>query len=210
MDRLFRQITPREKAKRVSHLEVKAIVNDAVGTVSLTDIMVQEGTQLSGYWTETREMLRKLREDGLPAPSKHFNAIVRGRQTLVIPNRGVYWKVIADNPVVVTTAIDFTTLARTSIPVGMQISHFYRTRHLWYASALVPGDIFEFLASTRRVAHNGVLTLNYSGFYHQIAAGNSRFNIDLMVEGSTIRPQPAVRILVAIQEWELASGGERM
>ena len=209
MKRLFRVIEPQEKAKKVARLDIRATVQDATGTVSLTDLMLQEGAQLSGHLPATREMLRKLRENGQPAAPKHFNAIVRGRKTLVIPNRGAYWSVELGTPVV-TTAIDFTALAKTAVPAGMRFSHFHRTRQLAYGNALAVGDTFEFLASKRHVAHNGTPTRYYTGFYHQCAAGNSRFNVDLMTEGATIRPQPAVRLLVEIQEWELASGGRRL
>jgi len=209
MKRYFSQIEINERAKRVQRIDLKVVTQNATGTVSLTDVMFQEGAQLSGHLPATREMLRKLRENGQPAVPKHFNAIVRGRKTLVIPNRGAYWSVELGTPVV-TTAIDFTALAKTAVPAGMRFSHFHRTRQLAYGNALAVGDTFEFLASKRHVAHNGTPTRYYTGFYHQCAAGNSRFNVDLMTEGATIRPQPAVRLLVEIQEWELASGGRRL
>jgi hypothetical protein len=209
MKRLFKVIEPQEKTKKVARVDIRATVQNSTGTVALTDMMLQEGAQLSGHLPATREMLRKLREDGLPAVPKHFNALVRGRQTLIIPNRGKYWSVVLGTPVV-TTAIDFTVWAKTAIPAGMRFSHFYRTRQFAYGNALAAGDVFEFLASRRRVAHNGTPTGYYTGFYHQCAAGNSRFNVDLMTEGATIRPQPAARLLVEIQEWELASGGRRL
>lgn len=209
MERLFKQFEPQEKAKKVARVDVKAIVQNATGVVTLTDLMFQDGAQLSGHMPATREMLQKLRQDGQPAAPKHFNAVVRGRETLIIPNRGSYWRVPVGTPVV-TTSIDFTVLAKTAVPVGMQFSHFHRTRRLRYGNALAAGDVFEFLASQRKVAHNGVLTRNYTGFYHQCAAGNSRFNIDLMADGATTRPQPTARVLIEIQEYELASGGRRL
>lgn len=209
MRRYFKRIDIGEPEKRVQRLELRAVAENTTGAVTVTDLMLQEGAQVSGHTPAAREMLRKLREDGQPAAPKHFNALVRGRQTLIVPNRGAYLKVPLGTPVV-TTAVDFTVLAKTAIPAGMRFSHFYRTRWLAYDNALQPGDTFEFLASQRRVAHNGVPTRAYVGFYHQCAAGNSRFNIDLMAEGAAIRPQPAARVLIEIQEWELASGGRRL
>ena len=209
MKRYFKQFEIKEKGKRVQRIDFRAVVQDATGVLTLTDLMLQEGAQFSGHLPATREMLRKLRENALPAAPKHFNAIVRGRQTVIIPNRGAYWSVVLGTPVV-TTAIDFTALAKTAVPAGMRFSHFYRTRQFAYGNALAAGDVFEFLASKRRVTYNGTPTGYYTGFYHQCAAGNSRFNLDLMTEGATIRPQPAARLLVEIQEWELASGGRRL
>ena len=209
MERLFKQIELEEEAKRVQKIDFKAVIENATGTVTLTDLMLQDGAQVTGHMPATREMLQKLREDSQPAAPKYFNAIVRGRQTLIVPNRGAYWSVPIGTPVV-TTAIDFTVLAKTAIPAGMQFSHFHRTRQFAYGSSLSAGDTFEFLSSQRKVAHNGVPTRYYTGFYHQCAAGNSRFNIDLMVEGAATRPQPTARVLIEIQEWELASGGRML
>lgn len=209
MKRYFKPLEIEEQDKRVQKIDFTVVVENATGTVTLTDLMLQEGAQVSGHLPATIEMLRKLREDELPAAPKHFNALVRGRQTLVVPNRGAYLKVPLGTPVV-TTPIDFTVLATTAVPAGMRFSHFYRTRWLEYGNPLSAGDTFEFLASQRRVAHNGVPTGYYTGFYHRCAAGNSRFNIDLMAEEATIRPQPAARVLVEIQEWELATGGRRL
>ena len=209
MKRYFKQFEIKEKGKRVQRIDFRAVAQDTTGVLTLTDLMLQEGAQFSGHLPATREMLRKLRENALPAVPKHFNAIVRGRKTLVIPNRGAYWSVELGTPVV-TTAIDFTALAKTAVPAGMRFSHFYRTRQFAYGNALAAGDSFEFRAGKRRVAHNGAPAKDYTGLFHQCAAGNSRFNIDLMTEGAGIRPQPAARVLIEIQEWELASGGKRL
>lgn len=209
MKRYFKQLELKEKGKRVQRIDFRAVAQDATGILTMTDLMLQEGAQLSGHLPATREMLRRLRENALPAAPKHFNVLVRGRQTVTIPNRGAYWSVVLGTPVV-TTAVDFTALAKTAVPAGMRFSHFYRTRQFAYGNALVAGDTFEFMASIRRVAHNGTPTRNYTGFFHQCAAGNQRFNIELMAEGVTIRAQPAARVLIEIQEGELASGGKRL
>ena len=209
MKRYFKQIDVGKPEKRVSQITLRAIVENASGAVTVTDFMLQDGVQLTGHIPATREMLRKLRESGQPAAPKHFNAVIRGRKTVIIPNRGAYWSVVLGTPVV-TTALDITGLARTGVPAGMRYSHFYRTRQFVYGKALVAGDTFEFLASKRRVAHNGTPTGYYTGFYHQCAAGNARFNVELMAEGATIRPQPSVGLLIEIQEWELAGGGRRL
>lgn len=209
MRRFFNRIDIKEKSKRVQRVDFRAVAQNFSGTITLTDLMLQEGALLSGHLPATREMLRRLRENNLPAAPKFFNALARGRQTLIIPNRGA-WRTVAPDTPVVTTSIDFTVMAKTAIPAGMQFSHFYRTRRLTYGNPLIAGNTFEFLASQRVVRHNGIPTRFYTGFFHQCAAGNSRFNIDLMSEDAIIRPQPTARILVELQEWELASGGRRL
>lgn len=209
MQRYFKRISIGEPTKRVSRVDYKLVVHDAAGSVNVTDTMLQDGAQVTGHIPATREMLRKLRENALPAAPKHFNAILRGRQTLIIPNRGAYWSVVPETPVV-TTAIDFSMLAKTAMPSGMRFSHFYRTRQLAVGGALATGDTLEVQASQRRIVYNGTPIANYVGSFLQCAAGNARFNFDLMAEGATIRPQPAARLLVEIQEWELATGGRRL
>ena len=196
------------RAKRVSRLDFRAVVADATGRVRLTDLMLQEGREASGHVPATREMLRKLREDAVPAMPKHFNAVVRGRRVIIVPNRGRYWSIVPDAPVV-TTPIDFTIFAKDAVPAEMSLSHHYRTRWFVYNNPLNAGDVFEFLASKRCVTHNGIPAGNYTGLFHQCAAGNSRFNIDL-VQAGTARPHPSARVLVEIQEWELGSGGRRL
>lgn len=197
-----------ERAKRVSKIDFRAVVEDAAGRVRLTDLMLQEGRTLSGHVPATREMLRKLREDSAPAMPKHFNAVVRGRRIIIVPNRGRFWSIVPDAPVV-TTPIDFTIFAKDAVPAGMSLSHHYRTRWFVYNNPLGAGDVFEFLASRRRVTHNGISAGNYTGLFHQCAAGNSRFNVDL-VQAGTERPHPSARVLIEIQELELASGGRRL
>lgn len=210
--RLYKIITPSEHNKRVSSLKIKAVVEDVTGEVYLTDVQVQGGARLSGYHTNTKEMLRKLREDGLPAAPKHFNAVIRGRKTIVIPNRGEYLKVALDAPVV-TAPIDFTLWAKQAIAAGLEFSHFYRTRRFTYLAALAAGDKLEFLATTWQVKHNDVIKLNkldYVGLFHECPAGDTRFNVDLIQETSTERPQPSARFLVEIQEWEKDKGALRL
>ena len=209
MKRYFKRIEVGASEKRVGRIDLRAVAENASGVVTVTDLMLQDGAQLTGHLPATREMLRRLRENNQPSAPKHFNAVIRGRKTVIIPNRGAYWSVVLGTPVV-TTALDITAQARTGVPAGMRYSHFYRTRQFVYTSALAAGDKLEFLASERRVAHNDIPTRDYVGSYHQCAAGNARFNVELMAEGATIRPQPSVGLLIEIQEWELAGGGRRL
>ena len=207
--RLYKIVTPSEHNKRVSSVKIKAVLEDATGEVYMTDVQVQGGARLSGYHTNTKEMLRKLREDGLPAAPKHFNAVIRGRKTIVIPNRGEHLKVALGAPVV-TAPIDFTLWTKQAIAAGLQFSHFFRTRKFIYLGALAAGDKLEFLATTWLVKHNDVINRNYVGLFHQCPAGDSRFNVDLIEETFTERPQPSARLLVEIQEWEKDKGALRL
>jgi hypothetical protein len=153
-------------------------------------------------------MLRKLREEGQPAQPKFFNAVVRGRKTVIIPNRGEYLKVDTDAPVV-TAPVNITLLAKQNIPMDMSMSHFYRTRKFFYKNNIAAGDSLEFLATDWKVNHNGEAKTKYQdwqGLFFECAKGDSRFNIDLISEDSDLRPQPSARILIDMQEWEADKG----
>lgn len=207
-DRQLLLVIPTDKTKRVSWLQCKAILEDVTGEINITDFMFQDGMKYIGHISYTEEMLRKLRENNLPVAPKYFNAVIRGRKTIIIPNRGERLKVALDAPVV-TAPIDFTLWAKQVIEAGLQFSHFYRTRIFTYLNALAIGDKLEFLATAWQVKHNDILKtklVDYKGLYHECAAGDSRFNIDLIPEESIERPQPSARVLVDIQEWEKDKG----
>ena len=199
---------PINRRKRVSWLQCKSVVNDVTGEVDITDLMLQDGAKLSGYMVNTKEMLRKLREYDLPAESKFFNAVIRGRKTVIIPNRGETIKVSPYAPVV-TAPVNFTLWATQVLAAGIQFSHFYRTRIFNYLNALAAEDKLEFSATGWQVKHNDAVKTkitDYNGLFFEIAAGDSHFNIDLISEESTERPQPSARILVDVQEWEKDKG----
>lgn len=207
-DRQLLLVIPTDKTKRVSQLQCKAILEDITGELNITDFMFQDGMKYIGHISYTKEMLLKLREYNLPAAPKYFNAVIRGRKTIVIPNRGEHLKVDLDAPVV-TAPIDFTLWAKQVIEAGLQFSHFYRTRIFTYLNSLAGEDKLEFLAIAWQVKHNDVLKtklVDYDGLYHECPAGDSRFNIDLISEEATERPQPSARVLIDIQEWEKDKG----
>ncbi len=199
---------PINRRKRVSWLQCKSIMADTTGEVNITDLMLQDGAKLSGYMVNTKEMLRKLREYDLPTESKFFNVVIRGRKTVIIPNRGETIKVSPYAPVV-TAPINFTLWAIQALAAGIQFSHFYRTRIFNYLNTLDAEDKLEFLATAWQVKHNDAVKTkitDYNGLFFEIAAGDGHFNIDLIPEEFTERPQPSARILVDIQEWEKDKG----
>lgn len=207
-DRPVLLIIPTYGRKRVLSIKCKAVLQDVAGEINLTDLIVQDGIKSAGYITNTEEMLRKLREDGQPTIQKFFNAVVRGRKTIIVPNRGEYLKIALDAPVV-TAPIDFTLWAKQNIGENLKISHFYRTRIFTYLNSLEAGNKLEFLAMDWQVKHNDVVKtklVDYEGLFHECPAGDSRFNIDLISEESTQRSQPSVRVLIDIQEWEKSRG----
>ena len=190
----FFQRVPTEKGKRVVRVDVKLVANDFSGDIWFTDVMFQDGATLTGYVPAAREMhLRRRDASGNIVTKRHYNAVLRGQNALVVPNRGS-----------ITTAMDITLWPQDSLPSGSVVmSHGWRTRTFTINEPLSPGDEYRFYASTRTVAKNGVPTSKYSGFYFQCPCGDAKFNIDLPGKASA-------RALLEFEEWDRGIGGKRL
>jgi len=174
--------------------------------------MLQDGEQLTGYSQNTKEMLQKLRESGSPAPLKHFNAVIRGRRTLIIPNRGAYW-LVEPEAVIVPTALDFHIRAKESLTRGIALWQDQLTRAFSFPEELARNQELEVIGTGRRVLKNGTLTQGFRGDFLYAAWGNPRFPVSFLGHDAgqaAPRPEPSARVLVELQEWQLAEGGRRI
>ena len=97
----FTEIISKKKPKRIVNITVKPVVTDCTGKFWFTDLMFQEGTQLSGYVINTETMLKNyVTNDEYAVTEKRFyNGIVRGSATCIILNNGktstgLDWKII--------------------------------------------------------------------------------------------------------------------
>lgn len=196
-----------EEAKRVASIRVNALMSDAAGSLLLTDVMLQEGKHLTGYSQNTKEMLQKLRENGSPAQPKHYNAVVRGAKTIIIPNRGNYWAVDIE-AVIVPTAIDLRIRAKENLPIGIALGQDRLTRLFYFPRALASNQELEVIGTERRVLQNGS-PVHFKGQFMYAARGNPRFPVNLRGE-VVLRPEPSARVLIELQEWQLAEGGKRI
>ncbi|MBS4008173.1 MAG: hypothetical protein KGZ45_07080 [Clostridium sp.] len=200
-----------EEGKRVASIRVDTVMSDAVGFFSFTDVMLQEGKHLTGYSQNTKEMLQKLRENGSPSPPKHYNAVVRGAKTLIIPNRGAYWAV-EPGAVIVPTALDFHIMAKENLSKGVALGQDRLTRLFYFPQALASNQELAVIGTERRVLQNGS-PVQFKGRFLYAAWGNPRFPVTLLGLGAgqaTLRPEPSARVLVTLQEWQLAEGGKRI
>ncbi|MDW7651324.1 MAG: hypothetical protein SCM57_08320 [Bacillota bacterium] len=210
MERYFYRFEP-EEGKKVDSIEIRATISDAVGSFSFTDIMLQEGRHLTGYSQDTREMLQKLREDSSPAQPKHYNAVVRGTKTLIIPNRGAYWAVEPD-AVIVPTALDFQIKHKENLPRGIALGQDRLTRLFYLPGMLQGNDTLEVVGTEAKVLKNGV-PAQFRGQFLYAAWGNPRFPVTLQgleEEQEALRPEPSARVFIELQEWQLAEGGKRI
>lgn len=211
MERYYYRFEP-EEGKKVDSIEIRATISDAVGSFSFTDIMLQEGRHLTGYSQNTREMLQKLREDSSPAQPKHYNAVVRGTKTLIIPNRGAYWAVEPD-AVIVPTALDFQIKHKENLPRGIALGQDRLTRLFYFPGELDSSQELQIIGTERQVLFNGAPAQSFRGQFLYAAWGNPRFPATLQgleEEQETLRPEPSARVLIEFQEWQLAEGGKRI
>lgn len=67
---------------------IKPLLTDMAGTIWLTDLMLQEGDRVTGFYPHTEIMLQKEREGGVAKEPVWYNGIVRGQETLILFNLG--------------------------------------------------------------------------------------------------------------------------
>jgi len=200
-----------EEGKRVASIRAQAVMSDAAGSFSFTDVMLQEGKHLTGYSQNSKEMLQKLRENASPAQPKHYNAVVRGAKTLIVPNRGSYWAV-EPGAVIVPTALDFRLRAKENLSKGITLGQDRLTRLFYFPQVLANNQELELIGTERQVLQNGS-PVQFKGRFLYAAWGNPRFPVALLGldEGqAALRPEPSARVLVELQEWQLSEGGKRI
>ena len=201
-----------EEGKRVASIRVDGVMSDAAGSFLFTDVMLQEGKHLTGYSQNTKEMLQKLRENGAPAQPKHYNAVVRGAKTLIVPNRGAYWAV-EPGAVIVPTALDFYLRAKENLSKGIALGQDRLTRLFYFSQVLASNQELEIIGTARQVLFDGAPAQSFKGHFLYAAWGNPRFPVTLLgldAGQAAPRPEPSVRALIEFQEWQLAGGGKRI
>ena len=200
-----------EEGRRVASIRAQAVISDAAGSFLFTDVMLQEGKHLTGYSQNTKELLQKLRENGSPAQPKHYNAVVRGAKTLIVPNRGFYWAV-EPGAVIVPTALDFRLMAKDNLSKGIALGQDRLTRLFYFPQALASNQELAVIGTERQVLQNGI-PVHFKGRFLYAAWGNPRFPVTLLgldAGQATLRPEPSAMVLVTLQEWQLAEGGKRI
>lgn len=199
--RYFAGFSPK---KRVVSAEVRFIVQDVEADIRITDIMLQDGTHLTGYVPANIEMLK--REPGVTF--RHFNAVVRGKAIVTVFNRAPAEQ--DDITKRVTGGLDYTIRPLWDLPAGaVRLYHFYRTRTFKLNRGLKAGDELYFSATKRITTINGVPIAEWEGYYHTIPAGYGRYEIEL-VDPETEEPKGAAYVLFEVDTWLKGVGGERM
>lgn len=207
--------------KKVAKIEFSVVVENAEGTVWVTDTKFQDGAFATGWDPNTKEVMENWEDTEV----KHYNAIVRGQKGLYIPNSGdtmgyANWTVIADTDIPKPkTPDDGTWKGWYSIEFGT----LHRTRNLRMNGPVAKGDKFEFWNNPRRIAKNDVYFGQYMGFFLGAPAGDMYMLVSLPGEQ---RPADAydktsryvaepqtdkrVRVLLGVTPRWLAEGGKRV
>ncbi len=178
----------KKSESRVVSVTVKPILKDMSGIVWLTDLMLQEGDRLTGFLPHTETLLKKHSVDGVVREPVWYNAIVRGKETLVLFNLG---KTAAGLDIKLYPKTD---LAEGSVTiaqgVGGQWAHF--------PGALLAGDELDIDTLKRTSTKNGQ-PFTKEGFYQYSAVWDSKHIVD-------VGEKKSARLLFTLQEME--DGGD--
>lgn len=178
------EVIRKHENKRVVSVTVTPTITDCSGRLWVTDLMLQEGSALSGYAPHTEVMLRKFRENGAVKPPVWYNGVVRSKETVILFNLG---KTSAPLDVHIYPKSDMTagTVKLCQGAGGQWVS---------FPNALAAEDDLALLASTRECTRNGAPERK-DGFYQYSAAWDSKH----IVEVESGKP---AQVLFEMQEME--------
>ena len=157
--------------KKVTGIHVGIRLYHATGDLSLTDMVFQEGPNLTGYAANTAELLVNT------GNRRRVNAVVHSNETLVLLNKGT----AACGLNVQGTALENCT--------AVELSQGYGGQKLSVGNMLV-GDTLTVDSGYYTVSGNG-MTVEKTGFFPYVLDGISRH---------TIQSEGAMRLLFDFQE----------
>lgn len=213
MNRFLRYLAKIEPKKPVQSIQVQLLARDFTGTIHATDIQLQGGGMLTGWAPNTEEMLARARDsNGNIVPPKHFNALIRGSNMVIIPNTGGITATVDQNGNLIiytppntpaTTGLDVNmqTIKPTTGPVQLQT--YYQTRTFTYSAQLNQGDTVEIDSASHKVLLNGSQIQpgpsTYQGAPLTCPYGDVIYRINL-------NGRDAVRFVFIVEEWTVAQG----
>ncbi|MCM1333778.1 MAG: hypothetical protein NC084_11735 [Bacteroides sp.] len=178
----FAETLKRKEEKRIVSVTVKLLVSDCKGRFRFTDIMFQEGGNLTGYLPENKIMLEKLKDGEKLIAPVFFNGIIRESATIIYPNTGTE-----------TAGLDVYLYPQQDIEKGqISVSHRYDAQKAVFMEDVQGSDTLALLSSQRKCLKNGIETAK-RGFFQYSASGDNKHEI-FLGEGKR------ANILVELQE----------
>ena len=202
-------------------------MENAEGTLWITDQKLQDGKVLTGWEHSTQEILKPW----IDSPMEMHQCIVRGERELHLINEGetegyMNWTITADTDIHIPKSVENQYRGEYSLEFGMG----NRTRNIRIREDIQAGDVFKFEANPLRVTKNGQPFNNYKGlylgapgddlFYFVSIPGEqtpwSSFSRERVIPGHPaypdLVPQTDKRVSILLERTprELAYGGQRM
>lgn len=170
------EVINKKQDKRVVSITVTPIVTNCSGTIWFTDLMLQEGSALTGYTPHTESRLAEV------APAVWFNGVVRSAATVVLFNLGD-----------TSGSLDIHLYPKADMAAGTVALHQgVGGQKVAFPNALAAEDDLALLASTRECTRNGE-TEPKEGFYQYSAAWDSKHQV-------TLEDGKSARVLFELQQ----------
>ena len=179
------EVVNKHQDKRVVSVTVKPTLTDCLGTLWITDLMLQEGKPVTGYAPNPADgLLTKWDGDDENESFVWYNGIVRSEATVILFNLGS-----------TSAGLDIRLYPISDMEAGsVSLCQGVGGQKVSFPNALSAGDDLALLASTRECTKNGAPE-EKKGFYQYSAAWDSKHKVTLP-EGKT------ARVLFEIQQMQ--------
>lgn len=174
------EVINKKQDMRVMSVTVKPTITNCSGTIWFTDLMLQEGSALTGYVPHTERRL-------VEGDKVWFNGVVRSAETVIICNVGD-----------TSGGLDVHIYPKSDMAAGsVQLAQGVGGQRVVFPNALAAEDDLALLASVRECTRNGV-TEPKEGFYQYSAAWDSKHMV-------TVEDGKSARVLFELQQ--MTDGG---
>ncbi len=181
--RLGEKINKKQNMRVVS-VTVIPTIKDCSGTIWFTDLQLQEGGNLTGYWPHTENALEKWPGDDENESKVWYNGIVRGSATVILLNLGD-----------TSAGLDVHLYPKESMAAGtVSLSQGAGGQKVTFPQAMAAEGDVALLANDRICTQNGT-SVNKKGFFQYSAAWDSKHNV-------TLEDGKSARVLFEIQQMQ--------
>lgn len=171
--------------KRVVSVTVKPTLADCSGALWITDLMLQEGTPVTGYAPHTEDgYLAKWDGDDENESLVWYNGIVRSEATVILFNLGE-----------TSAGLDIHLYPKSNLAAGsVSLCQGVGGQKMSFPNAMSAEDDIALFAGTRECTKNGAAEKK-EGFYQYSAAWDSKHKV-------TLEEGKSARVLFEIQQMQ--------